>query len=132
LPRRRREPRRRRGGAVMSTPDHTATWRDLADQLTPQQVAELEYCEREGIPPGMAEPRHQLNCAREMARHNLIQELCADIAPADALGQVNEWEGWGDGYGRMFTCSTRAVDTMSVEVIGIQHDDGQIERYVLA
>jgi len=34
----------------MSTPDHTATWRDLADQLTPQQVAELEYCEREGIP----------------------------------------------------------------------------------
>jgi len=40
----------------MSTPDNTATWRDLADQLTPQQVAELEYCEREGIPPGMAEP----------------------------------------------------------------------------
>jgi hypothetical protein len=59
----------------------------LADQLTPQQVAELEYCEREGIPPGMAEPKYQLNCAREVARYNFIQELCADIAPpADALG----------------------------------------------
>ncbi len=26
--------------------DNATTWRDLADQLTPQQVAELEYCER--------------------------------------------------------------------------------------
>jgi hypothetical protein len=51
------------GGRGRGPPDNTATWRDLADQLTPQQVAELEYCEREGIPPGMVEPRHQLNCA---------------------------------------------------------------------
>ena len=34
----------------MTTPDNTATsWRDLADQLTPEQIAELEYCEREKI-----------------------------------------------------------------------------------
>ena len=38
------------------TPDTPATtWRDLADQLTPAQVAELEYCEREQIPPGRAD-----------------------------------------------------------------------------
>ena len=32
--------------------DNATTWRDLADQPTPLQVAELEYCEREQIPPG--------------------------------------------------------------------------------
>jgi hypothetical protein len=30
-----------------TTPDDNATtWRDLSDQLTPEQIAELEYCER--------------------------------------------------------------------------------------
>jgi hypothetical protein len=24
--------------------DNATTWRDLSDQLTPEQIAELEYC----------------------------------------------------------------------------------------
>jgi hypothetical protein len=47
--------------------DNATTWRDLADQLTPRQIAELEYCERENPPPGLAGPQEQLNCARAMA-----------------------------------------------------------------
>jgi hypothetical protein len=35
---------------------NATSWRDLPDQLTPQQIAELEYCEREGIPRGMPDP----------------------------------------------------------------------------
>lgn len=56
------------------------TWRDLSDMLAPEQIAELEYCEAEHIPPGLTDPQHRLNCAQMMARHNLIQQLCADVA----------------------------------------------------
>ena len=35
--------------------DETATsWRDLVDQLTPEQVVELEHLERERTPPRLA------------------------------------------------------------------------------
>jgi hypothetical protein len=85
--------------------DNAMTWRDLTDQLTPQQIAELEYCEREQIPPGLAGPQGQLNCARAMARRNLIQALCADIAPpAEAVaGEIYDWEEReNDEFGRMY------------------------------
>jgi hypothetical protein len=48
----------------------------------------------------------RLNCARAMARHNIVQTLCADIpAPPDAEagGQVHDWEEWsGERFGRMY------------------------------
>lgn len=117
------------------TPGGNATsWRDLVDQLTPQQVAELEYCEREQVPPGVFSPQTQLNCARAMARHNIIQALCADIqVPADAASDVFEWEEWEDGgHARMYTCSVRTAGKVSVEIAGIQHDDGRVDRFILA
>jgi hypothetical protein len=92
--------------ATYTVPDNPAqSWRDLADQLTPQQIAEMEYCEREGIPPGLTSPQHQLNAARAMARHNIIQALCADITPpAEAVaGEAYEWEEReNDRFGRMY------------------------------
>ncbi|HPY26147.1 MAG TPA: hypothetical protein PLK19_17720 [Mycobacterium sp.] len=41
---------------------NATTWRDLADQLTPQQIATIEYCEREQVPPGIA-------CEESRIRH---------------------------------------------------------------
>jgi hypothetical protein len=121
---------------VNTTHDDNATsWRDLIDQLTPEQIAELEYCEREGIPPGLADPEHQLNGARAMAEHNVIQALCADIAPpSDATGPVYHWEAWGDGgHGRMYeVSSTRPAGNMLVDILGVQHDNGDVERFILA
>lgn len=115
-------------------PDNATTWRDLADQLTPQQVAELEYCECEQIPPGLASPQGHLNCARAMVRRNLNQALCADIAaPAEAAGDVYEWEEWDDDrLGRLYDVSRREVgDFCAVEVNGVQFNDGSIERSIL-
>ncbi|ORV61492.1 hypothetical protein AWC03_09865 [Mycobacterium europaeum] len=115
--------------------DNAVSWRELADQLTPKQIAELEYCEREQIPPGVYSPQSQLNCARAMARHNITQALCADVPlPSDAAGDVAEWEEWqGGGHARMYTCSVRTAGTFSVEIVGIQHDDdGRVERFILA
>jgi hypothetical protein len=37
--------------------DNATTWLDLAGQLTPEQIAEPEYCERRQIPPGSSLPR---------------------------------------------------------------------------
>jgi len=116
--------------------DNATTWRDLADQLTPGQIAELEYCEREQIPPGIPDPAQgQLNCARAMARSNLVQALCAGIAPpADAVDEPSAWQEWGDGrYGRMYSVAApRASEKLSVsgervwlvDIFGVQFDDG--------
>ncbi|BCP00688.1 hypothetical protein [Mycobacterium intracellulare] len=118
---------------MTATHDDATAWRDLVDQLTPEQVAELEYCEREQVPPGVSSPQSQLNCARAMAKHNIIQAVCADIAaPPNAVGEIAEWEEWGDGHGRMYTVSVREIDEVVVEVSGVQFDDGRVEMSVLA
>jgi hypothetical protein len=111
--------------------DNASTWRDLTDQLTPKQIAELEYCEREQIPPGMAAPRHHLNHARKMAELNLAQAMFADIAvPPDAVDDVDDWTDYDDGhYQRMFTSWTHP--TLDVSVVGVQFSDGRVERYIL-
>ena len=113
--------------------DDATTWRDLADQLTPQQIAEMEYCEREQIPPGLSEPRHFLNSARAMIRHNLVQAMCADVPPpSEATGTLCDWEERdGDRFGRMFTVSRADVADTGVEICGVQYDDGRIERAIL-
>lgn len=114
----------------MTIHDNADTWRDLTEQLTPKQIAELEYCEREGVPPCMTDPRQGLlNIARAEAQRNLIQVLCADIAPPTyAVGGTFDWEERGPkGFGRMFTVSTRAVGETAVEVCGVQFDDGHVE-----
>jgi integrase len=147
--RRRRDPRRHDVGHLISIPsqplsgrtdfipmttmrdDNASTWRDLTDQLTPKQIAELEYCEREQIPPGMAAPRHHLNHARKMAELNLAQAMFADIAvPPDAVDDVDDWTDYDDGhYQRMFTSWTHP--TLDVSVVGLQFSDGRVERYIL-
>jgi hypothetical protein len=115
--------------------DNATTWRDLADQLMAQQIAELEYCEHENVPPGLASPQHQLNCARAMSRENIIQALCASItAPADAIDEPSRWIEWDHGdYCRMFTSTaTRTAEetNITVNVLGNQFYDGRIERWI--
>ena len=43
-----------------------ATWRDYADQLTAEQIALMEYCEANEIPPGLATQQGHLNAALTM------------------------------------------------------------------
>jgi hypothetical protein len=68
-----------------------------------------------------------------MIKHNLVQALCADIpAPPEAIGVVHDWEVWGDGYGRMFAAWIRTIGSTTVQILGVQHDDGRIERTIFA
>lgn len=113
----------------MST-DNVTTWRDLADQLTPEQVAEIEYCERHQIPPGIASEQTRINHARALIRSNLAQAFCADMpAPADAIDTPSEWIEWDDQhYERVYTAHQSAVNGASITVVGYQRSDGSYHR----
>lgn len=113
---------------MTTTPENTAaTWRDLADQLTPEQISLLEYCEREQVPPGIADAEHHLNHARMLTQQNLFRQIFADIEPPEAVGDVGEWVEWGDRYGRPYIAWERDVDGVVVSVDGAQFGDGRIE-----
>jgi hypothetical protein len=55
--------------------DNATTWRDLADQLTPKQVASFECMERRLAEGGGGDHQARASLvehAREYAQHNLI------------------------------------------------------------
>ncbi len=105
-----------------STP---TTWRDLAAELTPQQIAELEYCEREQLPPGLYGPDSGLQVAHFHVRQNRAAAACAHIpAPADAIDAPSPWELWdGDTCSRVFTAWEGREDGIVVQVLGMQYSD---------
>src|SRR5258707_15528556 len=112
----------------MTAAENAATWRDLADQLTPNQIAELESEERTGCPRGAL--RWQ---ARHYAQAALGNVLLGDIeAPADAR-EVRGWETdyTEDGsWSRHFEGARREVAGFSVRIIGVQEQDGSASREV--
>jgi hypothetical protein len=115
-----------------TTPDNTATtWRDLADLLTPEQICEIEYCEREQIPPGMASPEGHLNRARKLAELNIARVMLADMPlPPDAVGDVDDWLDVDDGvYQRDFTAWTDPDGQVSIYCL--QSSDGTVERNII-
>jgi hypothetical protein len=116
----------------MSGNDDAATWRELADQLTPEQVAEVEYCERFDIPPGLATAEHLLNHARSLIGLNLAALFCADVPPPAHAAAVLAWERADGGFSRSYTVWRRQCGQVAVEVYGVQFDDGRIELHVLA
>jgi len=119
---------------VTATHDDIATtWRDLADQLTPEQVQRLTDWEGENIPPAISDARQRqgyLNVARMMIERNLRQALCADVPlPADMLDElgVSLWEDWdGQRSARMYAVAKLPVagTNVTVHVVGWQFDDG--------
>lgn len=107
--------------------DNTAnTWRDLADQLSPDQIIALERGEAEG-----ASAESLLQYARKLAEVNIAGSVFFDIpAPADAI-EVEDWTEWDTGvYQRTFTSWTHP--DLEVSVFGIQRSDGScVGRWVL-
>jgi len=72
---------------IAHTPDDATTWRDLADQLTPRQIAALERLERSTAahPPHVDVRAELLEAARDEAAHNLVIARFADVpVPAGA------------------------------------------------
>jgi len=49
---------------MTTTDDHVTNWRELVGQPTPEQLAELEYCEHEQIHLSLCEPQDFISAAR--------------------------------------------------------------------
>lgn len=104
--------------------DNATNWRELADQLTPEQIADIEQ-----LPPD-ANP---VVLARAYAHHNVVASVHGDVAPpADAIDEPTPWHAYDDSYARMYTAAnwTLGSSGRGVTIFGWQFVDGRIERYV--
>jgi hypothetical protein len=123
------------------------TWRDLADQLTPEQIARLEESERNyrldavSLPVWCTGPRTDsdiartlLGFARDHVADNHNDVLFAEIAlPAGAVSAL-PWDsdGWRcfDGSSWCIERTTRGAADIQVTIVGVQYADGRIERQI--
>jgi hypothetical protein len=134
---------------VTTTPENTAaTWRDLADQLTAEQVAQLEDSEK-GYryramlpqPQWSTDPRSRrdidkllLSRARGHARDNLVAEM---IGPVDLPARMAIFDIWQEGdpqpyrviLGKYRTIPGHAarVSTAAIQFADGSIDDGRLE-----
>lgn len=130
----------------MSATDMSAeTWRDMADQLTPEQVAYLERSELFPVPSlnGIVDPERQrgllLFGAREFAEQNVAAERFRHVQAPAGADQVDAWwpgEHDDDSWSRAWWGTARAVDIASasspfmVMLSGTQWSDGRGETGV--
>jgi hypothetical protein len=121
---------------MATTHDDAQTWRDLADTLTPEQVAYLENWERKPMPGLDNDHRvHQrglLSAAQEFAGSNAAAAYYADVVEPPDARQVDAWMDEGDVcWLRRFDGTKRDVDNVTVHISGVQFSDGRIERTMI-
>jgi hypothetical protein len=117
--------------------DNSSTWRDLADQLTPEQVARFERWEADALKSVAAgrngnyeSPEDIARCflvdARREAEQNLTDSTFDVPIPAGASG-AEHWEDDGTGrWTRPVYGIQRNVAHLSVGITGEQHPDGTV------
>ena len=108
----------------MTTPDDTAqTWRDVADQLTGAQIAQLERIERE-------EPQTLLEMAQQWAAENMTTAAPVDHV-AQPAGAVRTFDWQLDStWFRDFEGTTRRAGPARVQICGRQLADGSTRRWI--
>ncbi len=119
----------------MTGPDHTtASWREVADRLTPEQSAQFELFERSD--PSGNDAAALLTRARELAFFNVNANMTGAAvlsgkiaAPPDAT-RVYGWQTSGGRTWREFDCNTTCVGSAVIRVVGRQFSDGQCERWI--
>lgn len=118
----------------MSDPENTiggmTTWRDIADQLTADQVDNLEWLEQDPLGGILAKPEQHLTLARGWASSNLEQSFHADVAPpADAV-TVGPWVRSKNGE-HCRSCGSSVIQIegldIALELRGSQYTDGRVE-----
>jgi hypothetical protein len=122
-------PNQRREFIMTTTHDDATTWRDLADQLTPEQIERLADMERRQAAEEPAETL--LFGAREYAEQNLNDGLVfggvdwpEGARKVYSCGERTDGRGWS----REFSGTRRQVAGVSVYIDGTQFADGTVER----
>lgn len=117
----------------MSTDNTALTWRDLADQLTPEQIAGLERFEAElsNIPQKVD---ILLSAARHRIEYNLIDAVAGDVpVPPGAEVDTAGWERNPDdtGYSRTVVWHEETIGDVIVAVDGRQDSEtGSFTRHI--
>ncbi len=102
----------------MNTIDNTAqTWRDLADQLTPEQIGRLETAKW----PDAAD---LLDVARDFAATNRLQASLADVAAPAGTTKAGAWGADGTDTKRTVHAGLWHVGNVIVEIVGEQSANG--------
>jgi hypothetical protein len=108
----------------MTTPDDTAqTWRDVADQLTAAQIAQLESLERD-------EPQTLLEMARQWAAKNMTAAAPFNhVAQPTGAVRTFDWQLDGNWF-RDFEGTRRRGRQAHVQIYGRQQADGSTRRWI--
>jgi hypothetical protein len=108
----------------MTTHDKTAhTWRDVADQLTAEQIAQLERIESD-------EPQTLLEMAREWAANNITAAVpLDDVAPPAGAVRTFHWQ-LDSNWFRDFEGTKHRGGQAHVQIYGRQQADGSTRRWI--
>jgi hypothetical protein len=102
----------------------TSTWREIAEQLTADQIADLELMERRGEPADGL-----LKEARAYAAINLRGAVdFGHIGWPPEAEVCHEWCEINGRWQRDFTGAVRRVGQCQVFLLGAQFDDGTVQR----
>ncbi len=134
----------------MTRAEDAGYWRDLADQLTPEQVAELERTEqswervaqsqsrylRSASTSGDDQRRELLSMARLRAHENSVRAKLDTLAPIAAppdISDVHPWDEQHQDHGlwfRDFKAGAWPVEWRKIVIEGRQYEDGRCERAI--
>jgi hypothetical protein len=105
--------------------DSATTWRELADQLRPEQIAELDGWERGGYAAASV-----LFTARVWAAENMSDAaMFGHIAPPPDAAKCYGWQpGDGELWSRAWEGPQHRVAAVTFYVSGRQFGDGNCER----
>lgn len=113
-----------------------STWRDIADQLTPEQVEQLRELERQVVwtfEGGSASERHDeesdlLDKARRFARENLTAAFVGPVPLPAGAESAGAWEDFGSQPWRVIWGPERFItDEVNVASCACQYADGSLD-----
>ena len=113
------------------------TWRDLADQLKPEQITYLEKWEQRPEPtffgpPALDRRQAMLGVARGYIDSNDAAKRYADVPTPPGAKDVGGWDRWSDDeYRRQFDGTVREVGPVKVLISGHQDHHGRVVRDIL-
>ena len=124
--------------------DQAETWRDLADQLTPEQIAYVEKAEQHPVVRADgstfdAETRRGalLFAAREFAEENVAAERFRHVPVPACADRIDAWwPGDNDSWSRAWWGTPRVIEVaaasgaFTVMLTGTQWSDGRVKTGV--
>jgi hypothetical protein len=112
-----------------TTPENVTSWRDLTDQLTPEEIAGIEAMELAGETRG-----NLLVVARSSASARLAVNMIGDVPPPRGAVRVYEWDDLNTAeVHRSFDLASWDIDgdEIAVDLSGRQYTDGRADLEVL-